>query len=542
MDEPDGQSTPAQEGSAGSETSTAGEATNAAGRDLDGSRRGGGGGRVPPGRVGSVPAGNGGGSTPPSLYVLDHLVWSGYIATADEEPLNAVQAAITEAGLPLRAEIPADAARLPALEDLPGVLAELRDELWVTRIVLVPTDPGYAVDAQQVLADIRRVAPDTAARLALDHVLTPSGGLWPGIGGLWPGIGGLWPGIGGLWPGIGTPAEYGIPGRGGRMPVHLAVPKPRPARRWERRPVVALPDTGLGEHPWFDGDPSVQVGASFRGVPIGGANEDLGDGVSDELVGALGALAGHGTFVAGIVRQRCPEAAILSIPVMSRDGIAVETEVHTALVLLLLRHVNGVLDNHPDDVIDVLSVSMGYYPDPSDDPGEEHRFRILFQRYCDWQVIVCAGSGNDATRRPLYPAAFADTEDPDPAHLPVPLLAVGALNPGCRTTALFSNVGSWVRYLRCGAAVVSTVPTTFRGGAQASQVGVGIMAGGRSTIDPEDYGSGFSVWSGTSFSTPAVAADAARGLAADELLAQVDKGSMAARADRARAGLAEVAP
>lgn len=542
MDEPDGQSTPSQEGSAESETQAESRSATDAGRDPDASRRGGGGGRVPPGRVGSLSAGNGGGSTPPSLYVLDHLLWSGYIATTDQDSLNAVQTAITEAGLPLRAEVPADAAQLPPLDDLSGVLAELRDELWVTRIVLVPTDPGYSVDAQQVLADIRRVAPGTAARLALDHVLTPSGGLWPGIGGLWPGIGGLWPGIGGLWPGIGTPAEYGIPGRGGRMPVHLAVSKPRPGRGRDRRPVVALPDTGIGEHPWFDGDPSVQVGASFEGVPIGGANEDLGTGVSDDLVGALGALAGHGTFLAGIVRQRCPEAAILSIPVMSRDGMAVESAVHTALVLLLLRHVNGMINNQPDAVIDVLSVSMGYYPDQSDDPGEEHRFRILFQRFCDWHVIVCAGSGNDATRRPFYPAAFADTEDPDPTHVPVPLLAVGALNPGCRTTALFSNVGSWVRYLRCGAAVVSTVPTTFRGGAQASQVGVGIVAGGRSTIDPQDYGSGFGVWSGTSFSTPAVAADAARGLLADETLGQVDEESQGARADRVRAGLAEVAP
>jgi hypothetical protein len=498
---------------------------------------------VDPGRVGLLPpgGGGGGGTTPATLYVLDQLLWAGYLSGSDQGSLDPVQEAITEAKLPIRVTIGDSPDGLAPVDGLSGVLAELRDELWMTRIVLVPTDPGYRIDAQSVLADIRRVAPGTGARLALDHVLTPSGGQWPGIGGQWPGIGGQWPGIGGQWPGIGTPAEYGVPGRGGRMPVHLAVAKPVPTTMPARRPVVALPDTGLGRHPWFDGDPSVTVGATFRGVPIGGNNEDLGDGISDELIGSLGALAGHGTFLAGIVRQGCPEAAILSIPVMSRDGIAVESDVHTALVLLLLRHVDSVLNNVADGIVDVLSLSMGYYPDPTDDPGEEHRFRVLFLRYCEWGVIVCAGSGNDASRHPFYPAAFAATDDPDPAHFPVPLLAVGALNPGCQTTALFSNAGSWVRYLRCGAAVVSTVPTTFRGGAQASQVGVGLAGNARSTIDPEDYSSGFGVWSGTSFSTPVVAADAAGGLTGAKDVAAVDEKSQRGRAEDTRAAIAEVA-
>src|SRR5580765_2930219 len=165
----------------------------------------GGRGPVNPGRLGFLPpgGGGGGGSTPPTLYVLDHLLLAQYLPVADQGALDRVQEAIREAGLPIDATVTRSPDEVTPVDNLTGVLAGLRDELWMTRIVLVPTDPGYQIAAQRVLAEIRRVAPGTAAGLALDHVLTPSGGSWGGIGGTWGGIGGTWGGIGGTWGGIG---------------------------------------------------------------------------------------------------------------------------------------------------------------------------------------------------------------------------------------------------------------------------------------------------------------------------------------------------
>lgn len=80
---------------------------------------------------------------------------------------------------------------------------------------------------------------------------------------------------------------------------------------------------------------------------------------------------------------------------------------------------------------------------------------------------------------------------------------MGALNPDRRTTALFSNVGPWVRTYAVGAAVLSTLPD-FTGGLQASARDDRYDRR-RLTIGPEDYRGGFAVWSGTSFAAPLVA-------------------------------------
>ena len=107
-------------------------------------------------------------------------------------------------------------------------------------------------------------------------------------------------------------------------------------------------------------------------------------------------------------------------------------------------------------------------------------------------------------------------------------LSVGALNPN-GTDALFSNAGPWVRAYAPGAAVLSTIPPTFEGGLEPAARSEAYQRI-RESIDPDDFGGGFAVWSGTSFAAPLFA-----GRLAAQLVDRVDpdKDDRAAAVERA---------
>ena len=67
---------------------------------------------------------------------------------------------------------------------------------------------------------------------------------------------------------------------------------------------------------------------------------------------------------------------------------------------------------------------------------------------------------------------------------------------------MFSNAADWVSGYALGAQVFSTQPVTFDGSLEPTARG-GQQP--RETVDPDDFGSGFATWSGTSFAAPAVA-------------------------------------
>src|SRR6195952_4532724 len=82
-------------------------------------------------------------------------------------------------------------------------------------------------------------------------------------------------------------------------------------------------------------------------------------------------------------------------------------------------------------------------------------------------VTVVCSAGNDATARPIFPAAFAPWADGEGGMKAsagaIPIVSVGALNPN-GSDALFSNAGPWVRAYAPGASVLSTLPPSFQGG------------------------------------------------------------------------------
>ena len=133
----------------------------------------------------------------------------------------------------------------------------LYDKLGLGRL---PDPDGEISEAEKRRRERRdRRGRSLAGGVSVEHVLTAGGGVWGGGGGVWGGGGGVWGGGGGVWGGGGGVwggggllAEYGSPGIGGRTPVVWSAPDPRATTTPTKdAPVVAVLDTGLGQHPWF---------------------------------------------------------------------------------------------------------------------------------------------------------------------------------------------------------------------------------------------------------------------------------------------------
>ncbi len=320
-------------------------------------------------------------------------------------------------------------------------------------------------------------------------------------------------------------SSYADAGTGGRQPI--AYVGPAPVRRPDdeirgRRPVVATLDTGCGEHPWLD--PVVTRTVGLDGRSIGYVDDATDPEKWFDQVGALDggidALAGHGTFIAGLVHQACPDANIVAWRIVGSDGPVVESDLVAALANIAevaRRHRDGAKGGHP---IDVLSLSMGYYHETPQDLLFDPTMYDILRLLGECGVSVVCSAGNDATARPMFPAAFAPWEDGNGVvsaeHDVVPVLSVGALNPN-GTDALFSNAGPWVRAYASGAALMSTHPP-FQGGLEPKARSEAYTRR-REAIDPDDYTGAFALWSGTSFAAPLFA-----GQVAAHLVGGIDPG------------------
>ena len=158
----------------------------------------------------------------PTLYVSNRLLVRGL---DDATVLDELSSALAPLGL----RIQPHADRDQIIREVRGAAAKVIATHWVSTVILEADDPAVVVDADAALETLRHSAPKLAKRVGLDHVLGPAGGQFGGIGGQFGGIGGQFGGIGGQFGGIGgqfggigSPAEFGVPGLGGRMPVHWA--------------------------------------------------------------------------------------------------------------------------------------------------------------------------------------------------------------------------------------------------------------------------------------------------------------------------------
>lgn len=250
------------------------------------------------------------------------------------------------------------------------------------------------------------------------------------------------------------------------LKTRRATPWPRPIPSRNRiadkdRIRVAVVDTGLwtaavgsAESPWLE------------------KGEVVADPTDEEQVNPadIHEYAGHGTFVAGVVRCMAPDARVEVEGVLTHGGAVYESQI----VEQLQEAIED--DDHPQ----IISISAGTHT--RDD------FALLgFEMFGAHNklaerddIVIVAAAGNDGSRAPFWPAAFPW------------VVSVGSVDPDGKVSD-FSNHGrDWVDVYARGRDHVNAFPK-----------------GTYKCYEPPNVGEirhfdGLAQWSGTSFSTPLV--------------------------------------
>lgn len=228
-------------------------------------------------------------------------------------------------------------------------------------------------------------------------------------------------------------------------------------------PAVCPGDGGTGVR-IFIGDTGMLPGSAESHAWLNGV---LGqDDTRTETNGTLKHYAGHGTFVAGVVRCMAPKAEIYVANIFDTAGSALESE--------FVPKLNAAFSFS----FEILHLTIA-------SPTRNNRPLIALDAWLEllrpYKGVVCVvAAGNNGNRRPCWPAALPG------------VISVGALASDWRSRAYFSNYGGWVDVYAPGQNLVNAFGT----GDYTCQIAP-------YTGEHRKFW-GMAQWSGTSFSTPIV--------------------------------------
>ena len=232
---------------------------------------------------------------------------------------------------------------------------------------------------------------------------------------------------------------------------------------------VAVIDTGIADQPRDDGwlTEIERRGEPDRGDPSGEGNIDPLDAFPDPPDGYLDLAAGHGTFVAGIIRRVAPQADIRVYRALDSDGVGGEFEVAAAMLQAV------------EDGAQILNLSLGSQTVADREPLAIRRALDLIRARYGRDVLVVAAAGNFGTTARCYPAACDG------------VIAVAGLTPELEP-APWSSRGWWVDF----STVAEGVRSTYVEGRESVAV----------DREPDAFPlDAWAVWSGTSCAAPQIA-------------------------------------
>ena len=193
----------------------------------------------------------------------------------------------------------------------------------------------------------------------------------------------------------------------------------------------------------------------------------------------LGDEAGHGTFIAGVIREVAPEATIVEHLSLDTHGIGDEATLGEALVALFRR-----VKPH------IVNLSLGGYTFHDMAPIALVAALPALGR----DTVIVAAAGNHSSDRPFYPAAMKGVVSVGALSngtTPAPLITAASFAPA---QASYSNYGPWVD----ACAVGDWVSSFPRYDDPPTPVG-------NNAVLPERNFQGWARWAGTSFAAPCVA-------------------------------------
>jgi subtilisin family serine protease len=232
--------------------------------------------------------------------------------------------------------------------------------------------------------------------------------------------------------------------------------------------LVYIADTGLlqdaeVDHPWLRG---VERALDLQPDGTWTLQDPDPAGIVLDGTTTIPPYAGHGTFVAGVVRCMAPEADVIVSNIFKVAGSTLESDLVVEL------------DQALELGVDVFNLSI---TTTSRDDLPLLGFDGFLRRLRQYKGVICiVAAGNNGLKKPNWPAANKGT------------VSVGALGADWRGRASFSNYGGWVDVYAPGRNLINAFAT------------------GPYTCQDYPYKNknrnfyGMARWSGTSFSTPIV--------------------------------------